>query len=712
MPLRRQAPVPRLLGPGHNPATKEKFEQEAKLVEDIGDLDELQCGEATDDQDDAAQVLEELNAFLSTAEPARPGGEMALVVPASRKSAKPQREKCVISYSLPPATAPTPATVTRPLATVARPFLSSRLELRRANTAAPRRVNTVNAAAAPSGGRAECAGTNEKSGRSALKALGSNAVNAIYRGVRFATSTRSKPVQTKQSPVDSTALSDGVPILMATATPAQLAEPKPGDHATTTPVKSATCNNPRSASEPMLSGSLVHSENSGTALILDAVTIETPFVETKELTPASSHKAASSEVERELQRSRGLGLPRAAATNSQSKGAVLMNVDSGCSGSLTFRKDLLTNLRPCNERFRAASGAVGVCKQIGDMPILVKLSSGETATAVLRNVRLIPEFQYTLLSVDQLWREQKIDSVFGDTRALVFPNGEKVKFDPGSKLGVIRAFSAIVAGKALQQSRRSSATSAQPQKTASRGPVAPARAASATSAKTSSALAGEQTPAPAPRPLSQIPTIDSGGPQTPPTTAQNGGSALARRLPSVTGATERPVQAAASVGLESTGPSGRATRAPTTSLAVGPADGSPPPLPRASHAPPDARPIRLAPPDSGVPPAAPAAAASPGATAPSPPSTSAGRSSTALGYHQVSASSHIARLPAIQAAEVMHRRCHAGIDKIRAMPHTTDAPKNLASAPAVPPCVECAASTIKKATHSGTLAAPAPEPGS
>ena len=60
----------------------------------------------------------------------------------------------------------------------------------------------------------------------------------------------------------------------------------------------------------------------------------------------------------------------------------------------------------------------------------------------------------------------------------------------------------------------------------------------------------------------------------------------------------------------------------------------------------------------------------------------------------------------------MHRRSHAAIDKIRAASHTTsDAPKNLASAPAVPPCVDCAASTIKKSKHSSTLAAPDAEPG-
>ena len=49
--------------------------------------------------------------------------------------------------------------------------------------------------------------------------------------------------------------------------------------------------------------------------------------------------------------------------------------------------------------------------------------------------------------------------------------------------------------------------------------------------------------------------------------------------------------------------------------------------------------------------------------------------------------------------------------KIRALPHTTsDAPKVLASAPAVS-CDSCAQARIKRESHSGTLTAPAPEPG-
>ena len=79
-------------------------------------------------------------------------------------------------------------------------------------------------------------------------------------------------------------------------------------------------------------------------------------------------------------------------------------------------------------------------------------------------------------------------------------------------------------------------------------------------------------------------------------------------------------------------------------------------------------------------------------------STRSHASTRYLGYHRVGASSHIARLPAAQAAELIHRRCLLGVDKLRAAPHTTaDAPRVLASATAVPPSAAVAAARIRRA---------------
>ena len=196
------------------------------------------------------------------------------------------------------------------------------------------------------------------------------------------------------------------------------------------------------------------------------------------------------------------------------------------------------------------------------MPVVAMDTHGNRRRLILRNVRLVPDFKYTLLSVRQLWREQRIDARFGDTNALVV-----------------------------------------------------------------STAAGEVS----------IPFSSSEG------------------LPLV----DLVSDASATV----------AAAAPKTSSAR-----------KALSAAADGR--------------EPAASSRP------------------LGFHRVGATAHVARLPAAQAAELVHRRCLLGVGKIRAAPYTTaDAPRVLASASAVPPSAAVAAARIRRAPHSTTLSAPAPEPG-
>ena len=247
--------------------------------------------------------------------------------------------------------------------------------------------------------------------------------------------------------------------------------------------------------------------------------------------------------------------------------AILAPVDSGCTGSLTWNINWLINCRPCSERFTAADGTIATCTCIGDMPVLCRLDDGTIATLVIRNVRCIPSFKYTLLSVTQLWEEQRIDSQFNDTKALLLP---RTGFGPFGKRSI-----------RYEKDRR-------------------------------------------------MPTV---------------------RLISAVG-----------TGLPGTGTA--------------------------------------------------AAASSLDSVAASSIALAAGVSSAPLGFHRVGSASHVGHLPAAKAAELMHRRSHAGIGKIRQSHFaTSDAPKNLSSASAVAPCDACATARIKKASHSGTLDAPAPQPG-
>ena len=97
---------------------------------------------------------------------------------------------------------------------------------------------------------------------------------------------------------------------------------------------------------------------------------------------------------------------------------------------------------------------------------------------------------------------------------------------------------------------------------------------------------------------------------------------------------------------------------------------------------------------------------------PAPASTNTpGLSTRHLGHHSVHSSAHIARLPAAQAGELMHRRCHASLRYIQAIANTTaDGPRNVASASAIN-CASCAEARITQAAHRGTLSTPAPEAG-
>ena len=225
-------------------------------------------------------------------------------------------------------------------------------------------------------------------------------------------------------------------------------------------------------------------------------------------------------------------------------------IDSGCTASCTDTLARLVNIRPCDEDFKAANGSMCKCTAIGDMPILAKDSTGKILRFVFTNVRYVPDFKYTLISVKQIWRDQGIKSLFADSGRLMFPDGNSVPYDPRFKLYAVTLISEPMLINSL-------------------------------------------------------------------------------------GAVEKKKSKAES-----------------------------------SHG-----------------------------------------NTCCVGFHNVKSTSHVARLPAAQASELLHRRCHMGVNKVRALPHVSgDAPKILGSA--IPcTCVHCAAAQIRRAGHSGAMDTPDPEPG-
>ena len=96
-------------------------------------------------------------------------------------------------------------------------------------------------------------------------------------------------------------------------------------------------------------------------------------------------------------------------------------VDSGCSAHSTESIDRLVNPRQCFEVFGASNGRLARATSIGDLPVLAKSASGAFVQFTIKDVRHIPDFCYTLLSVRQLWDQHRIDARFADERVLKLP---------------------------------------------------------------------------------------------------------------------------------------------------------------------------------------------------------------------------------------------------------------------------------------------------
>ena len=115
-------------------------------------------------------------------------------------------------------------------------------------------------------------------------------------------------------------------------------------------------------------------------------------------------------------------------------------VDSGCSASSVSTCSILTNVRPCDEIFGDANGRVSKATHIGDLPVVTRTKSKELVDFTLTNVRCVPGFKYNLISVTQIWDEQRIDARWRDLRHLEFPSdagGHQIGYDPSFQLSTI-----------------------------------------------------------------------------------------------------------------------------------------------------------------------------------------------------------------------------------------------------------------------------------
>ena len=119
-------------------------------------------------------------------------------------------------------------------------------------------------------------------------------------------------------------------------------------------------------------------------------------------------------------------LVAAAALNSYSEKLESYNgtqlslvVDSGCVWHVVKDASLLINIRPCEDSMYGADGVVQECTCMGDLPVLAVDRAGRLRKTTIMNVRCVPTFVCPLLSVRQLWRDSKVDTLFADAECIV-----------------------------------------------------------------------------------------------------------------------------------------------------------------------------------------------------------------------------------------------------------------------------------------------------
>jgi hypothetical protein len=136
-------------------------------------------------------------------------------------------------------------------------------------------------------------------------------------------------------------------------------------------------------------------------------------------------------------------------------------MDSCCTATVTNRLTRLKDLVSVRERYMDAKGNYTICTQKGTMPVVARTSEGLLIRFDLHNVRLVPSFPQTLISTDQIYLEQQMDSVFGSTRVLRLPpelGSHELPFDARppadssqSKIPTLSLVSALELGKAADE---------------------------------------------------------------------------------------------------------------------------------------------------------------------------------------------------------------------------------------------------------------------
>eukprot|EP00965_Chrysotila_dentata_P242340 6204818-Pleurochrysis_carterae.AAC.1 len=89
----------------------------------------------------------------------------------------------------------------------------------------------------------------------------------------------------------------------------------------------------------------------------------------------------------------------------------------------------LVNVKDCSDLVAGIDGKPQRCVAIGDLPVTAVSDAGDEVSITLKNVRCVPSFSDSLLSVSALWESSSTECCFADVNAIhtpPSPQGERL----------------------------------------------------------------------------------------------------------------------------------------------------------------------------------------------------------------------------------------------------------------------------------------------
>ena len=102
-----------------------------------------------------------------------------------------------------------------------------------------------------------------------------------------------------------------------------------------------------------------------------------------------------------------------------------LTIDSGCTFHLHNNVSDLVKVKHCSDRIAGLENHSIQCTWIGDMPVALRDKGGSWHLITIRNVRIADDQPDSLLSVDQLWNDLRMDSIFRNENVLALSGHDK-----------------------------------------------------------------------------------------------------------------------------------------------------------------------------------------------------------------------------------------------------------------------------------------------